>query len=335
MVYAFLVLAAGGTVYALTSFLNRPVPPPPGMVRIPAGEFQMGTPGGKREEQPVHTVKLAAFFLDEHEVTNAQFRKFVEATNYVTNAEKPIDWEEFKKNVPAGTPKPPDSELVPSSLVFVPPTAETVDLANWRQWWRLVPGADWKHPEGPGSNIQGKDNHPVVHIAFADAEAYAKWAGKRLPTEAEWEYAARGGLVGKRYTWGDDKPTDDAGKFANIWQGRFPSQNLKTDGYERTAPVKSYPANGYGLYDMGGNVWEWCSDWYQPRYLDETQVNPKGPKMGYEEHEPLIPKRVTRGGSFLCHSSYCEAYRTGARQGSDTETSMNHTGFRCAMSIEE
>jgi len=381
MGYVLLTLLAGGTVYALTTFLNRPVPaplgieqnlakndlpiepapnlvprsgtvrnpstnatpktptpikspPPLGMVSIPAGDFVMGTADGKVEEKPIHRVKVSAFFMDEHEVTNAEFRKFVEATNFVTLAEKPIDWEEMKKNLPPGTPKPPDSDLVPSSLVFTPP-AEATDLNNWQQWWRLIPGADWKHPEGPKSNIQGKDNHPVVQVAFTDAEAYAKWAGKRLPTEAEWEYAARGGLVGKRYTWGDDKPGDDNGRVANIWQGKFPVQNLKTDGYDRTAPVKSYPANGYGLYDTAGNVWEWCSDWYQPRYPGEDQVNPKGPKVSIDEHGLQMPRRVTRGGSFLCHSSYCEAYRTGARQGSDVDTSMSHTGFRCVLSIEE
>jgi sulfatase modifying factor 1 len=332
--YLALLGVAFGITYAVTA-LTRPRKPE-GMVLIPAGEFEMGTTGDtpNKNEQPVHKVKLAAFYMDETEVTNAQFRKFVEDTKYVTTAEKAPDWEEMKKQLPPGTPKPPDDQLVPGSLVFSPP-AEAVPLTEAARWWKWVPGACWKHPEGPNSDIKGKDDHPVVHVSWDDATAYAKWAGKRLPTEAEWEYAARGGLVGKRFMWGDEAPTETDGKKANIWQGKFPYQNTKADGYERTAPVKSYPANGYGLYDMAGNAWEWCSDWYRAdAYMGRKGVteNPTGPDDFWDPSEPLVPKRVTRGGSFLCHVTYCESYRPAARRGTATDTGMSHLGFRCVIS---
>jgi len=306
---------------------------PPGMVLIPAGEFIMGSPGDTphENEQPAHKVKLDSFYMDETEVTIAQFRKFVEATKYITTAEKPPDWEEMKKQLPPGTPKPPAEKMLPGSLVFIPPT-NAVPTDNAARWWMWTLGACWKHPEGPGSNIDGRASHPVVHVSWDDAVAYAKWAGKRLPTEAEWEYAARGGLAGKRYTWGDEPLKDSDGKVTNIWQGTFPNLNTKVDGYDRTAPVKSYPANSYGLYDMAGNTWEWCADWYRAdTYKDRkvTTLNPIGPPNFWDPGEPLAPKRVTRGGSFLCHVTYCESYRTAARRGTSTDTSMSHIGFRC------
>lgn len=308
-----------------------------GMVWIPPGEFVMGTAGQtrNRNEQPAHTVNLDGFWMDEHEVTNAEFRKFVDATGYVTTAEKPPDWEEIRKQQPPGTPKPPADKLVPGSVVFTPPPGP-VSTDNFYQWWAWTPGANWKHPEGPGSDLAGRDDHPVVHVSWDDAAAYAKWAGKRLPTEAEWEYAARGGLAGKRFPWGDDAPTESTRDRANIWQGRFPDLNTEVDGFVRTAPVKKYPPNGYGLHDMAGNVWEWCSDWYRPDEYERRGpgpvVNPTGPDASLDPAEPLVPKRVTRGGSFLCHVTYCESYRPAARRGSAVDTGESHIGFRCVKS---
>lgn len=332
--YAALAVGAFGVAYAVTAYARSGAPD--GMVLIAGGEFEMGTPGDvpNKNEQPAHKVKLAPFYMDETEVTNAQFRKFVEATKYVTTAEKKPDWQEMKKQLAPGTPEPPEGTLVAGSMVFTPP-GEAVPLTNAVRWWKWVPGACWKHPEGPGSDIDGKDDHPVVHVSWDDANAYAKWAGKRLPTEAEWEYAARGGLVGKRFVWGDDAPTDTDGKKANIWQGDFPHKNTKADGYDRTAPVKSYPANGYGLYDTAGNVWEWCSDWYRAdAYTGKKDVteSPTGPDTFWDPAEPRVPKRVTRGGSFLCHVTYCESYRPAARRGTARDTGMSHIGFRCVVS---
>jgi sulfatase modifying factor 1 len=334
LVYAGLLAAAFALAYGVTILVRRPPHPPPGMVWIPGADFRMGTDGNTlhKNEQPAHTVRLDGFYLDEHEVTNAQFREFVEASGYITTAERKPDWEEMKKQLPPGTPKPQDTELVPGSLVFSPPQ-DKVPTDDAARWWKWVPGACWRHPEGPGSTLSGRDDHPVVHVSWEDANAYAKWAGKRLPTEAEWEYAARGGLVGKRFTWGNDPPTDADGGKANIWQGDFPSRNAKADGWDRTAPVKSYPPNGYGLYDMAGNVWEWCADWYRAdAYAGRTKVtfNPNGPADFWDPAEPLAPKRVTRGGSFLCHVTYCESYRPAARRGTAADTGMSHLGFRCA-----
>ncbi len=294
----------------------------------------MGTSGDTfhRNEQPAHTVRVSAFFLDEHEVTNAEFQAFVAATTYVTTAERKPDWDEMKKQLPPDTPKPADGQLVPGSLVFTPPT-EKMPTDDAARWWKWVPGASWRHPEGPGSSLERRSNHPVVHVSWEDASAYARWVGKRLPTEAEWEYAARGGLIHKRFIWGDKAPTDAAGGMANIWQGDFPHRNTKADGWERTAPVKSYPPNGYGLFDMAGNVWEWCSDWYRADAyvgLKGVTINPRGPDDFWDPGEPLVPKRVTRGGSFLCHVTYCESYRPAARRGTATDTGMSHLGFRCA-----
>lgn len=332
-VYLGLLAAAFGTTYGLTALRSRPPAAPPGMVWVPSGEFVMGANGETRQknELPAHTVRVDGFFMDEAEVTNAQFRAFVEATGYVTTAEKPVDWEELKKQFPPGTPKPPDERLRPGSLVFTPPD-KSVPFNDMTRWWTWTAGTCWKHPEGPGSDLTGRDDHPVVHVSWDDANAYAKWAGKRLPTEAEWEFAARGRLDQKRFPWGDEPPNDTDGFKTNIWQGAFPHQNTKADGWDRTAPVKSFAPNGYGLYDIGGNVWEWCSDWYRAdAYVGRTgvTVNPKGPDTFWDPNEPLVPKRVNRGGSFLCHVTYCESYRPAARRGTGADTGMSHIGFRC------
>lgn len=304
-----------------------------GMVLIPGGRFLMGAADdkGRADEYPQHSVEVKSFWMDETEVTNAQFKKFVEATGYITTAERKPDWEELKKQLPAGTPKPHDSLLLPASLVFVSPKRATA-LDNPGQWWAWVKGASWKHPQGPGSGIEGKENHPVVHISWEDANAYAKWAGKRLPTEAEWEYAARAGMHNQPFTWGNEPI--EAGKVkTNTWQGRFPDINTVSDGFERSAPVRSYTPNAYGLYDMAGNVWEWCSDWYNANYYTEcaskNMVNPTGPASFYDPDEPTVPKKVIRGGSFLCHDSYCASYRVSARMKTAPDTGLEHTGFRC------
>jgi formylglycine-generating enzyme required for sulfatase activity len=308
---------------------------PAGMVWIPAGEYRLGSNAEDvwANERPVHPVRVDGFWMDAREVTNAQFRAFVEATGHVTTAERAPTLEEIMAQVPPGTPPPPAEALVAGSMVFQPPPAGTPP-ADWRDWWAWIPGADWRHPEGPGSSIDGKDDHPVVHVTFFDAQAYAEWAGKRLPTESEWEAAARGGLEGKRFSWGDEVPRD-AEPRANIWQGRFPDRNTETDGYYRTAPAGKYAANGYGLHDMAGNVWEWCSDWYRAdtratlAALPEPPKNPQGPDTSLDPDEPHAPKRVIKGGSFLCHVSYCESYRPSARRGQTPDTSMSHLGFRC------
>jgi formylglycine-generating enzyme required for sulfatase activity len=304
---------------------------PPGMVWIPGGVFTMGSADihAQPDEMPPHQVRVEGFWMDQTEVTNAQFRAFVVATGYITTAEIPPDWEVLKKQLPPGTPKPPDEVLVASSLVFKA-TTHPVPLTDVTSWWAWVAGADWRHPEGPGSSIEGKDDHPVVHVSWDDAEAYAKWAGKRLPTEAQWEMAARGGLGGMAYVWGDE-PID--AQRANVWQGSFPHENTAADGFAMTAPVKSYPPNGYGLYDMAGNVWEWVADWYRPdtyrRAADGEAVDPKGPDASFDPAEPTVPKRVNRGGSFLCHASYCAGYRPSARMKTSPDTSLSHMGFRC------
>jgi formylglycine-generating enzyme required for sulfatase activity len=304
-----------------------------GMVFIKGGEFMMGADNNQAspDEYPKHRVQVAGFWMDETEVTNAQFRKFAEATHYLTTAEKKPDWEEMKKTLPPGTPRPPDSLMVAASLVFHP-TRGPVDLNDYSQWWSWVKGADWKHPEGPGSNIKGRDNYPVVQVSWYDAMAYCTWAGKRLPTEAEWEYAARGGLENQIYPWGNE-PVNMGKPKANSWGGNFPYYNDKKDGFVTTAPVKSFPANGYGLYDMAGNVWEWCSDWYDAGYYrsfgNSIAENPKGPVKSADPMEPLAPKRSLRGGSFLCNDSYCSGYRVSRRMKSSPDTGLEHTGFRC------
>ena len=307
---------------------------PEGMVWVPDGTFLMGSdlPDARRVEQPAHTVKVNGFWIDETEVTNAQFRAFVKATGYVTTAETAPTLASIMAQAPPGTPPPSPAALVAASLVFTPPK-HAVPLNQIGSWWSWTAGANWRHPEGPGSSIQGREHHPVVHVSWYDAHAYAQWAGKRLPTEAEWEYAARGGLLGKHYVWGDT-PFSETQPQANIWQGRFPHDNSEADGFVRTAPVRSFAANGYGLYDMAGNVWEWCADWYRPdTYVTRDQsklaVNPQGPSASLNPSDPYSPSRVTRGGSFLCHDSYCSAYRPSARRGTAVDTGMSHVGFRC------
>ncbi|MBL7743201.1 MAG: formylglycine-generating enzyme family protein [Chitinophagaceae bacterium] len=308
-----------------------------GMMKIPGGEFMMGASDneGRPDEYPQHKVKVDFFWMDAAEVTNAQFEKFVKATGYITTAERKPDWEELKKQLPAGTPKPDESLLVASSLVFTPPD-HPVSLNDASQWWNWMKGADWKHPHGPGSTIKGKENYPVVHISWDDAMAYCKWAGKRLPTEAEWEWAARGGLIDNKYPWGNEDVEAGEAK-ANTWQGSFPDRNTEWDRYYKAAPVKTFAPNGYGLYDMAGNVWEWCNDWYRPDYYEQVKVkageNPKGPADSYDPMEPTVPKKVVRGGSFLCNASYCKGYRVTSRMKTSPDTGLEHTGFRCVKDI--
>jgi formylglycine-generating enzyme len=315
-----------------------PGKPPENMVWIPGGEFSMGAPDASAglcssdtiaDARPVLRVSVKGFWMDRTEVTNAQFARFVQETGYRTLAEIPPTREEF--------PDAPPEALVAGAVVFQPPAGK-VSLANHLQWWAYVPGANWRHPEGPGSTIEGRENHPVVHIAWPDAAAYARWAGKRLPTEAEWEFAARGGLSGKTYSWGDEFQPN--GKhMANTWQGPFPSRNEAADGFSGTAPVGSFPVNGYGLHDMAGNVWEWVSDWYRvdayPRALKAAKggiiPDPRGP-TSWDPAEPGVPKRVQRGGSFLCTDQYCTRYMIGTRGKGEINTATNHTGFRCVKS---
>jgi formylglycine-generating enzyme len=304
-----------------------------GMLKIPGGEYMMGASDdeGRPDEYPQHKIKVNPFWMDATEVTNAQFRKFVEATGYITTAEKKPDWEEIKKQLPAGTPKPDESQLVASSLVFSPPD-HPIPLNDATQWWSWTAGADWKHPKGPGNNINGKDNYPVVHISWDDAMAYCKWSGKRLPTEAEWEWAARGGLNDNKYPWGNEDVESGKAK-ANTWQGNFPDKNNNWDKFNNAAPVRSFAPNGFGLYDMAGNVWEWCSDWYRSDYYNQLKnpltSNPKGPATSYDPMEPTVPKKVVRGGSFLCNASYCKGYRVSSRMKTSPDTGLEHTGFRC------
>ena len=322
---------------------------PPGMVLLPGGTFWMGSEGEEAfpNERPVHRVRVDAFFMDKHPVSNAEFAAFVEATGYRTVAERPLDWEEMRKQVPPGTPRPPPEALAPGSLVFRP-TPGPVDLRRMDLWWHWVPGASWRHPEGPGSGIEDRMDHPVVHVAWEDAFAYAEWAGKRLPTEAEWEFAARGGLEGARFAWGNDA-RPDGNIMLNRWHGDFPYRNTKEDGFAGTSPVGSFPANGYGLFDMGGNVWNWCQDVYHGAAFEERAgceqgcVNPAGPEPGASEKPlagdpspPPVPgatRRVTKGGSFLCHPDYCESYRPAARRGTTPDTATSHTGFRCVRDL--
>ncbi len=292
------------------------------------------TEDARQDEQPAHRVRVPGFWMDQTEVTNAQFAKFVEATGYVTTAEKKPDLEEIMKQVPEGTPPPKPEDLVAGSMVFQP-TAGPVPLGEFWRWWQWTPGADWRHPEGPKSSLEGREKHPVIHVSWDDAVAYARWAGKRLPTEAEWEFAARGGMKEKHFVWGDE-PVSDEKPQANIWQGEFPYKNLASDGFERTAPVKSFPPNGFGLYDMAGNVWEWCSDWfdveiYRRRAGQGVIDNPQGPKRSYNPTQPEMPEHTQRGGSFLCNASYCSSYRPSARMGCSPDTGMSHVGFRCVM----
>ena len=292
---------------------------------IPAGKFKMGSDYEMfTDAKPIHEVELDAFYMDEHPVTNAEFEKFVKETGYVTTAEEKPKKEDF--------PGVPDDKLVAGSVTFTPPNHD-VPLTDVTQWWSYVGGASWKHPEGPKSTIKGRENHPVVHISWYDAAAYAKWAGKRLPTEAEFEYAQRGGLEQKDYVWGDEM--EPGGKImANIFQGTFPNDNKKEDGYDRTSPVDKFPPNGYGLYDMSGNVWQWCSDWYRPDYYSESpSKNPQGPSSSSDPDEPGVYKRVQKGGSFLCCDTYCSRYRPGGRGKGAMDSGASHVGFRCVKDV--
>jgi sulfatase modifying factor 1 len=299
-------------------------PPVKDMVWVDGGRFLMGSDDFYPEERPVHEVELDGFWIDRHPVTNAQFRRFVKATGYVTVAEQAPD--------PADYPDADPALLVPGALVFQPSTGP-VDLRDWRTWWAWVPGASWRTPEGPGSTLHGRDRHPVVQVCHHDAQAYATWAGKALPSEAEWEYAARGGLESKVFAWGDEFAPKGR-QMANTWQGEFPWQNLLLDRYERTSPVGSFPPNGYGLVDMAGNVWEWTSDFFTPQHAtdaDQGCCAPHNPQVTSPALQEAIPRRVIKGGSHLCAPSYCLRYRPAARQGEAVDTATTHIGFRCIL----
>lgn len=291
-----------------------------GMVWVEGGSFLMGADSGFPDELPVHRVEVDGFWMDKTEVTNAEFERYVKATGYVTVAERTPKSEDF--------PGVPLERLKPGSVVFQAPEGE-VSLEDYYKWWSYVPGADWSHPKGPGSSIVGMESHPVVHIAWEDAAAYAAWAGKRLPTEAEWERAARGGLEGQPYVWGQELRPE--GRWAaNTWQGEFPKKNSAEDGFLGTSPVGSFAPNRYGLFDMSGNVWEWCQDWYRPDYYEKSpSKNPQGPVDSFDPNEPGVFKRVQRGGSFLCSDVYCSGYRPSARMKASPDTGLSHSGFRC------
>lgn len=339
---AFIALSASASQPRgfLPTIMNRkpaPSPAPSGMAWIPGGEFSMGSedprgmPMGGQEPmsdaRPIHRVYVDGFWMDRTDVTNAEFARFVKATGYVTVAERKPRAEDF----PGVSP----DKLVPGSIVFHAPAA-SVNLEDPSQWWSYVPGANWRHPTGPHSNIQGKGNFPVVQVAYEDAAAYARWAGSRLPTEAEWEFAARGGLTGKMYVWGNQlRP---GGRWmANIYEGSFPSHDTGADGFAGVAPVAQFPANGFGLYDMAGNVWQWVSDWYRPDYYAQLAAagvarNPQGPVNSFDPAEPGVAKHVQRGGSFLCTSQYCSRFLVGTRGKGESSSASNHIGFRCVRS---
>lgn len=331
-----LYMQGGGSDFDTTIALQTtpPAHAPEGMVWIPGGTFSMGgiNPvgmqhgggGSMSDARPVHRVAVDPFWMDATEVTNAQFAQFVMATGYITVAERKPTKEEF--------PGVPEEALVAGSIVFsAPPNG--VALNDYTQWWQYVPGANWQHPTGPQSSIKGKEDVPVVHIAWEDAAAYAAWAGKRLPTEAEWEFAARGGKKGQLYPWGNALQPE-AQWAANIFQGNFPNNDVAADGYAGLAPVKQFAPNAYGLYDVSGNVWEWCADWYTPDYYqtlakEGIAKNPKGPQTSFDPAEPGAQKKVQRGGSFLCTDQYCTRYMVGTRGKSEWRSATNHAGFRC------
>jgi formylglycine-generating enzyme required for sulfatase activity len=302
------------------------------MVWIPAGTFRMGSDSHYAEEAPAHRVTVGAFWIDRTPVTNRQFREFVRATGYVTAAEVAPDPRDYPGALP--------NMLKPGALVFNPPKYAVDDMRDWSQWWTFKFGADWRRPHGPRSSLNGFNDHPVVHVAYNDVLAYAQWAGKDLPTEAEWEFAARGGLDGAEFAWGDEL-TPGGKQMANTWQGAFPHQNLKLDGHERTSPVTAFPPNAYGLYDMIGNVWEWTADWFSARHTVDAAKScciPENPRGGpetssYDECSPSvrIPRKVVKGGSHLCAANYCRRYRPAARHAQPIDTGMSHVGFRCVV----
>ena len=304
---------------------------PANMIRIPGGTFRMGSDRHYPEEAPSHRVSVDGFWIDRTPVTNRQFRQFVRDTGYVTCAEIVPD----PKNYPGALPH----MIFAGSLVFAPPN-HPVDLRDWSQWWSFMKGADWRHPYGPKSNIGGLDNHPVAHVAYADALAFAQWAGKDLPTEAEWEFAARGGLDGAEFAWGDDF-TPGGQHRANTWQGNFPHENTCEDGFDRTSPVMSFPPNGYGVYDMIGNVWEWTLDWWSAKHEADAAKAcciPDNPRGGAEaascdprQPKIKIPRKVIKGGSHLCAPNYCRRYRPAARHAQPVDTLTSHVGFRCVV----
>ncbi len=315
----------------LPSLMTDDAPSRVGMIKVAGGAFRMGSDSHYPEEAPAHSVKVDAFWIDETPVTNRQFRAFVEATGHVTVAEIVPD----PKDYPGALPH----MLRAGSLMFAPPT-HPVDLRDWSQWWTFQFGATWRKPYGSGSSIKGLDDHPVVHVAYRDAEAYAAWAGKSLPTEAEWEFAAWGGREGAEFAWGDEL-TPEGRHMANIWQGRFPNENTKDDGFARTSPVRAFPANGYGLHDMIGNVWEWTTDFWStghPGDVPKACCVPQNPRGGpeaesYDPRQPQIriPRKVLKGGSHLCAPSYCRRYRPAARHAEPVDTSTSHVGFRCVL----
>jgi sulfatase modifying factor 1 len=333
--------ARSASAFAMTIINNSPAPSPApkGIVWIPGGEFSMGAedprgiPGGGMQSmddsRPIHRVYVDGFWMDATDVTNEQFASFVKATGYVTIAERTPTRAEF--------PDAPAENLVAGSAVYSP-TAHPVALDDYLQWWRYVAGTDWRHPEGPNSDLKGREKYPVVQVAYDDAVAYAKWAGKRLPTEAEWEFAARGGLWGKRFVWGDQLKPGSKWQ-ANIFQGKFPVRGGDTgeDGFKGIASVAQYPPNHYGLYDMAGNVWQWCSDWYRADYYSilvargSVARNPQGPPDSFDPSEPGQKKRVQRGGSFLCTDQYCSRYVLGSRGKGESDSAANHIGFRCVI----
>ncbi len=323
----------------LPSRFGAVIQTPEGMVLIPAGEFTMGGIGNyaRPDEFPRHRVKLDGFWISQTPITNDQFSRFIEATGYVTTAEVPPKLADIMAQLPPGTPEPSIEKLVAASLIFKP-SKHPVSLSNHFIWWEWKTGADWRHPAGPDSSIDGLGDHPVVHVSWFDAQAYCEWAGGRLPTEAEWECAARGGLEDQPYVWGTEV-VDQGEQKLNIWQGTFPVTNTEEDGFYHTSPVRQFKPNGYGLYDMAGNVWEWVGDWYRPdtyqrRAQDKAVVNPQGPAGSYDPQEPLAPKRINRGGSFLCNDDYCSGYRPSARMKTTPDSSLLHLGFRVVKPVE-
>ena len=311
---------------------------PEGMIWVDKKIFLMGAKEGDKyammREKPAHKVSVDGFFIDAHEVTNKQFKEFVDATNYITTAEKPIIWDEIKKDLPVGTKKPADSILQPGSLIFNKNAGKIVSMNNYQQWWTWKIGANWRQPEGPGSSIESKHNYPVVHVSYDDALAYCKWASRRLPTEAEWESAAQGTNVDDIFVWGNNFELLNAN--ANTWQGKFPVQNNSKDGFEYISPIKSYPKNSIGLYDMAGNVWEMTADlfnvsYYQSLKPNSVLKNPKGAVKSYNPDNSYQLEYVMKGGSFLCHASYCASFRISAKMGMEPSSSSDHIGFRTVL----